>query len=526
MKVLVSDKLAKEGVQALEKEPGIQVDVITNLTKEELIAKIGEYDALVVRSATKVTADVIEAGAKLKAIGRAGVGIDNIDVKAATKKGIIVLNAPEGNTISTAEHTMAMIMSLSRQTPQACGTLKNGVWDKNKFVGVELYNKTLGIIGLGRIGSEVAKRAAAFNMKVLGYDPFIAKERAEQLGIELAEVADIFKQADFITFHTPLNDDTRYIVNAETIKTMKTGVRIINCARGGIINEKDLYEAIKDGKVAGAALDVFEKEPDVENPLLELEQVVATPHLGASTKEAQVNVAVDVAEQILIALKGGPVKTAVNIPAVSPELLKVLQPYLELAEKLGRLHGQFADGRIEGVEVIYSGDIANQGTGPLTTTVLKGLFDVILNEQVNLVNAPFIAKERAINVSEVKTTAAQDFTNLITVNLKTDKGQLAIAGTIFGKNNIRIVQIDGYYIDLVPAPYLIFTRHEDKPGVIGHTGTILGQKGANIARMQVGRKDIGGEAIMILEIDHEIDRETLKEIGAMTGIHVAKFINL
>jgi len=526
MKILVSDKLAKEGVEALQKGPGIQVDVITNLTKEELIAKIGEYDALVVRSATKVTADVIEAGVKLKAIGRAGVGIDNIDVKAATKKGIIVLNAPEGNTISTAEHTMAMLMSLSRQTPQACATLKNKVWDKNKFVGVELYKKTLGIIGLGRIGAEVAKRAAAFNMKVLGYDPFIAQERAEKLGIELAEVSEIFQQADFITFHTPLNNDTRHIVNAETIKTMKTGVRIINCARGGIVDEKALYDAIVEGKVAGAALDVFEKEPDIENPLLQLEQVIATPHLGASTKEAQVNVAIDVAEQILIALADGPVKTAVNIPAISPELLKTIKPYLDLGEKLGRMHGQFADGRIEGIEIIYSGDIATQETGPITTTVLKGLFDVILNEQVNLVNAPFIAQERAIKVAEVKTTAAQDFTNLLTVNLKTDKGSLAIAGTIFGKNNIRIVQIDGYHIDLVPAPYLIFTRHEDRPGVIGHTGTILGAKGVNIARMQVGRKDVGGEAIMVLEIDHEVSKEVLKEIATMNGIKVAKFINL
>lgn len=526
MKILVSDKLAKEGVAALQTEPGIQVDVITNLTKEELIAQIGEYDALVVRSSTKVTAEVIEAGTKLKAIGRAGVGVDNIDVKAATKKGIIVLNAPEGNTISTAEHTMAMLMSLSRQTPQACTTLKNGVWDKNKFVGVELYNKTLGVIGLGRIGAEVAKRANAFNMKVLGYDPFIAQERAEKLGVQLAEVAEIFQKADFITFHTPLNDDTRYLVNAETIKTMKPGVRIINCARGGIVNEKDLYDAIVEGKVAGAALDVYEKEPDTENPLFQLDQVVVTPHLGASTKEAQVNVAIDVAEQILIALKGEPVKTAVNIPAISPELLKIVQPYLELAEKLGRLHGQFADGRIEGIEVIYSGDIANQATAPITTTVLKGIFDVILNEQVNLVNAPFIAQERAIKVAEVKTTAAQDFTNLITVNLKTDKGQLTVAGTIFGKNNMRIVEIDGYHIDLVPAPYLIFTRHEDKPGVIGHTGTVLGEKGVNIARMQVGRKDVGGEAIMILEIDHEVNKEVLKAIGAMEGIKVAKFINL
>lgn len=526
MKILVSDKLAKEGVEVLQKEQDITVDVITNLTPEELVAKIGEYDALVVRSSTQVTAEVIEAATNLKVIGRAGVGIDNIDVKAATKKGIIVLNAPEGNTISTAEHTMAMILSLTRKTPQACFTLKNRVWDKNKFVGVELYNKTLGVIGLGRVGAAVAKRAAAFEMKVMGYDPFINQERAEALGIELAEVEEIFRKADFITFHTPLNDQTRNLVNKETLALMKPGVRLVNCARGGIINEQDLYTAIQEGKVAGAALDVFEKEPATDNPILHLDEVVVTPHLGASTKEAQVNVARDVAEQIIIALKGGPVKTAVNIPAVSPELLAVLKPYLELTEKLGLLQGQFVDGRIEEIEVVYSGDIAKQNVGPLTTTILKGLLDTILNEQVNLVNAPFIAKERAIKVKEVKTTAAQDFTNLITVNLKTNKGDLAVAGTVFGKNNVRIVQIDGYQIDLTPAPYLIFTRHADKPGVVGHAGNILGQKGANIARMQVGRQDIGGEAIMFLEIDHPVDKETLQEIGAKEGVQTVKLINL
>jgi len=526
MKILVSDKLAKEGVDVLQGEPGITVDVITNLTPEELVAKIGEYDALVVRSSTQVTAEVIEAATNLKVIGRAGVGIDNIDVKAATKKGIIVLNAPEGNTISTAEHTMAMILSLTRKTPQACFTLKNNVWDKNKFVGVELYNKTIGVIGLGRVGAAVAKRALAFDMKVMGYDPFINAERAEALGIQLAEIEEIFQKADFITFHTPLNDKTRNLVNKETIATMKPGVRLINCARGGIINEKDLYEAIKEGKVAGAALDVFEKEPATDNPILHLDQVVVTPHLGASTKEAQVNVAKDVAEQIIIALKGGPVKTAVNIPAISPELLVVLKPYLELAEKLGRLQGQFAAGRIEEIEITYSGDITKQEVGPLTTTVLKGVFDAILNEQVNLVNAPFIAKERAIKVKEAKTTTAQDFTNLITVNLKTDTNNLTVAGTVFGKNNVRIVRIDGYHIDLAPAPYLIFTRHADKPGVVGHAGNILGQKGVNIARMQVGRQDEGGEAIMFLEVDHQVDKATLEELGAKDGIQVVKLINL
>lgn len=526
MKILVSDKLAKEGLEVLQKEAGITVEMITDLTPEQLIAKIGEYDALVVRSSTQVTAEVIEAGTKLKAIGRAGVGIDNIDVKAATKKGIIVLNAPEGNTISTAEHTMAMILSLARKTPQACFTLKNGVWDKNKFVGAELYNKTLGVVGLGRVGAAVAKRALAFEMKVLGYDPFINKERASAMGVELAEVEDIFRQADFITFHTPLNDATRNLVNKDSIALMKPGVRLINCARGGIINEEDLVQAIEEGKVAGAALDVFCKEPCKDHPVLRLDQVVVTPHLGASTKEAQINVAKDVAEQVIVALKGGPVKTAVNIPAVSPELLLVLKPFLELAEKLGRLQGQLANGRIEEIEIVYSGDISKQNVGPLTTTVLKGIFDVILNEQVNLVNAPFIAQERAIKVSEAKTTSTQDFTNLLTVNLKTDKGQLAVAGTVFGKNNLRIVQIDGYQIDLVPAPYLIFTRHEDRPGMVGHAGNILGAKGVNIARMQVGRQDEGGEAIMLLEVDTQVAKDILQEIGAKDGIKVIKLINL
>ncbi|MGM9572653.1 MAG: phosphoglycerate dehydrogenase [bacterium] len=526
MKVLVSDKLAKEGVAALQQNPNVTVDVITDLTPEQLKEKIKEYDALVVRSATKVTAEIIEAADKLKAIGRAGVGIDNIDVKAATKKGIIVLNAPAGNTISTAEHTMAMLMSLSRKTPIACASLKSGKWEKSKFVGVELYNKTIGIIGLGRIGSQVAKRCLAFGMKVMGYDPFMKKENAEKMGITLAEIKEIFAEADFLTFHTPLSEQTKYLVNKDTLALMKPGVRILNCARGGIIKEEDLLAAIKEGKVAGAALDVFEKEPAVGNPLLELDEVIATPHLGASTKEAQVNVAVDVAKQILIALTGGPVATAVNIPAVSPDLLAALKPYLELGEKLGRLQGQFIDGRIEEVEITYSGEVTNQDIAPLTTVILKGIFDEILTEQVNLVNAPFIAKERGINVKEAKSNENKDFTNLINVTLKTDKGSCAVAGTVFGTHNVRIVKINDYHIDLLPAPYLLFTQHTDKPGMVAHVSNVLAQNEVNIARMQVGRQDAGGEAIMLLEIDHVLAPEALEQIKAKDGVAAAKIITL
>ncbi|MCX6691235.1 MAG: phosphoglycerate dehydrogenase, partial [Methanoregula sp.] len=418
-KVLVSDPLAEEGLEILRK--ACDVDVKTGLKEDELCGIIGDYDALLVRSGTDVNAKVIEAGKRLKFIGRAGVGVDNIDVEAATRKGIIVTNAPEGNTLAATEHTMAMMQALARNIPQANASLKKKEWKRSKFMGVELNEKTLGIVGFGRIGREVAKRANAMDMKCVAYDPFITKERAAQLGVEMMSLAELFKVADVITVHTPLIAETKHVINAKSIATMKDGVRIINCARGGIIDEKALYDAVKSGKVAGAALDVFEDEPPTESPLLTLDQVIVTPHLGASTVEAQLNVAVSVARQCVEVLKGGSAKYVVNAPMVPPEHAEVLQPFAQLAEKMGRFVTQIAGGRIASVECIYGGELSAYAGSMkfITRLALKGLLYPILQQPVNIVNADFIAKERGIAVSETVTQESSGFKNLITIRIKT-----------------------------------------------------------------------------------------------------------
>jgi len=516
LKVIVTDPISEEGVKRLKKEA--TVEVATNLSESELVEQIKDYDALIVRSGTQVTRKVINAATKLKVIGRAGVGVDNIDVDAATEKGIIVINAPEGNTISAAEHTIAMMLALSRNIPQANASLKRGEWNRSKFVGVEVNNKTLGIIGLGRVGTEVVKRAQGLGMQVLAYDPFISAERAEELGIQLADIDEILKKSDYITIHTPLNKDTRHLISEEQFKKMKDGARIINCARGGIIEEDVLARAIKSGKVAGAALDVFENEPPKDSPLLHLDNVIVTPHLGASTREAQVNVAVTAAEGVLEALKGGPVRNAVNMPSIKPETLAVIKPYLMLAEKLGSLCIQLIEGRIDAVEVSYSGDVASIDTGPLTIAVLKGILNRMLSEPVNFVNAPVIAKSRGVKVVESKIGATEDFADLITVTVKTPKGEKSVAGTLFGKKDARIVRIDRYHVDAVPSGHMLVSAHFDKPGIIGRVGTILGENDINIAGMQVGREKIRGKAVMVLNVDSAVPDKILKQIEKIDGI--------
>jgi len=522
-KILVSDPVAKAGVEILQKV--YPVDSRQKLTPEELIAIIPEYDALVVRSETKVTKEVIAAAKNLKVIGRAGVGVDNIDVEAATQRGIIVLNAPEGNTIAATEHTMAMMMALARNVPQAYSSLQNGLWERSKFTGVEVRGKTLGILGLGRIGSGVAKRALAMEMKVVVYDPFIRAEQAEALGVEIADLDEIFAQADFITLHLPLTADTRKLLNKTAFAKMKKGVRIINVARGGVIDEADLAAAIEEGIVAGAAIDVFEKEPvDPNNPLLKSPKVIATPHLGASTAEAQVGVAVDVAHGVLAALRGEPVTTAVNMAPIPAHVMEVIRPFFNLAERMGCLSATLANGRIQSIDVEFAGNISEVDTKMLTVAVIKGALSPFLQESVNYVNAPGLAKSRGIKIKEVKIKETDNFANLLKVRVVTDKDYCCVKGTLFGKEG-RIVMINDYRVDFVPQGWLMIGPHIDRPGIIGKVGTFLGASGINIASMQVGRSEKAGNQMMVLSVESAIPQAVLEQLKSVDGILGATMVN-
>lgn len=525
MKILVADPVSEQGVSLLQKE--FNVDIKLRLTPEALISVIGEYDALVVRSETKVTAAVIAAADRLKVIGRAGVGVDNIDVEAATKKGIIVLNAPEGNTMAATEHTIAMMLSLARNIPQAHASMKAGKWERSKFMGVEMRGKTLGVFGLGRIGAGVAKRAVAMEMNVMAYDPYISDHQAKTLGVELAEIDDILAAADFVTLHLPLTAETRNLFNADRLSKMKAGARLVNCARGGLIDETALSEALKSGKIAGAAIDVFGKEPvEANNPLLTSDNVVLTPHLGASTAEAQVGVAVDVAVGIIAALKGEPVATAVNMAPIPKHVLDIIRPYLALAEKMGCLAVHLAEGRISRLQVEYNGEISEIDAKMLTTAVVKGVLNPILQEHVNFVNAPGIAKMRGLKVTEIRSKDAAHFANLITVRAATDKGETMVAGTLFGKEEGRIVIIDGYRVDVEPKGWLLIGPHIDKPGIIGKVGTALGDNNINIVSMQVGRTATPGSSIMVMTVEQDIPTPVMLKIKAVDGILDAKLVNL
>ncbi len=526
MKVLITDPISDEGIKILKAETGVQVDVETKLTKEQLLEKIKGYDALIIRSETQVTKEVIGAADSLKIIGRAGVGIDNVDVPAATAKGIIVANAPEGNTIAACEHTIAMMFAMSRNIPQANASLKNGKWERSKFMGVEVLGKTLGVIGMGRIGGEVTKRARCMGMEVLAQDPFTTPERARDLGAKLTTREDIYQKADYITVHTPLIPETRHMISTPQFAMMKKGVRIINCARGGIIDEAALLEALKSGKVAGAALDVFEKEPPVGSPLLEQPNVIVTPHLGASTKEAQISVAVIIAEQVLNAFKGLPVTTALNIPIMKPEVMEKIKPFLPLAESLGKFAAQTVEGRIQEVDMTYSGDITQKDVSLVTIAAVKGLLDVKKGELVNYVNAKAVAKDYGIKVVEAKSGEVGDYTNLITITIKTDTMQRRVRGTIFGNKDPRIVGIDEYRIEAIPAGYMIVTMHKDRPGVIGNVGSILGKNDINIAGMAVGRENVRGEAIMILNVDDAVPQPVLKEMIEKAELYDAFYVKL
>jgi len=476
-----------------------------------------------VRSATKINKYVLSNAAKLRVIGRAGAGVDNIDLEEATKKGILVVNAPEGNTISATEYTLAMMLSLARNIPRAVAQLKSGVWNKKALLGTELRDKTLGIIGLGRIGSAVAKRAQALEMHVVAYDPFITENRAAELGVELLSLDDLLAKADFITIHTPKTRETEGLLNAGAFAKMKDGVRIINCARGGIVDENALYEALRAGKVAGAALDVFAREPLTESPLFELDNVIVTPHIGASTVEAQINVAADVAREVLNALRGRLVKNTVNVPAIKPGMLSQLRPYISLAEKLGCLQSQMVTGRAKKLQIKYSGEVFRE-TGPITTAVIKGFLDPILQENVNFVNAPVLARERGIKVEQTITDKENGYSNLITVAVVADSQQHSVSGSLF-QGEPRIVNINGYRIDAVPEGHMLVIPHIDKPGMIGRVGTILGENDINISGMQNSRKMVGDINLMVISVDSAVPAAVLKKIAETKDIIEVKMIN-
>ncbi len=525
-KVLVSDSVDQAGIDILSQVA--QVDVKTGLSPEGLVQIIPEYDALMIRSGTQVTKAVIEAGTHLKIIGRAGVGVDNVDVAAATRQGIVVVNSPEGNTIAAAEHALALMLSLSRYVPDANQSVKSGQWNRKQFIGAEIYKKTLGLVGLGKIGSHVAAAAKAMGMKLLAYDPYISTERAEQIGCRLVELDVLFREADYITLHVPKTPETTNLINAEALAKMKPTTRIINCARGGLIDESAITEALESGRIAGAALDVFANEPlESESPLRALgKNAILTPHLGASTAEAQVNVAVDVAEQIRDVLLGLPARSAVNIPGLYPEALDKLRPYLELAETLGNLVGQLAGGRVDSLTVRLQGDLADRESKPIVIAALKGLLSPALRERVNYVNASIEAKERGIRVVETRDASVRDYTDSLHLEAKGSLGEHTVTGALLGDGEIRITNVDDFPINVPPIQHMLFTRHRDMPGIIGKIGSLLGSFNVNIASMQVGRKIVRGDAVMVLSLDDPLPEGILNEIMKVPGIRDAYTVTL
>ena len=527
MKILVSDPIAERGVEILRASPGADVVVKTGLDAEELKKEIADADALVIRSGTQVTREVIEAASKLRVIGRAGVGVDNVDLPAATERGVVVMNTPGGNTISTAEHTFSLMLALARRIPEADASMKAGRWDRKTLKGVELNGKVLGIIGLGRVGTEVAKRARAFGMAVLGYDPLLSPRRAQEMDVEPASLDAIWERADFITMHTPLNDETRSLIRAETLQRMKKGVRIVNCARGGIVNEDDLADAIRAGKVAGAAIDVYPKEPPEETPLRGLDRVILTPHLGASTVEAQENVGIEIAEQVVEALTTGTLRNSVNMPSVDAQTLQVLQPYLSLGAKIGALLGQLGARSVSRIEVCYAGRIADLTVDPATRAILAAFLRPSAGEEVNVVNAPLVASHMGIEVQETRSTTARESPDSIRVAASGEGWEASAEGTFFGSPaNPRIVRINEYPVEAVPEGTLLVAFNRDRPGLVGFLGSVMGRHGVNIAQMTFGRREAGGDAISVLNLDTAPGAEALAEIRANEHIEEAFLVRL
>jgi D-3-phosphoglycerate dehydrogenase len=520
MKILVADPIAEEGIQSLRSYA--QVDVKTKLDPQQLKAIIGDYDALIVRSQTQVKAEVIELGKKLKVIGRAGVGTDNIDVDAATRNGIVVVNAPTGNTVAAAEHTIALMLALARNVPQANSRLKSGKWQRETMVGTELRNKILGIIGLGNVGSEVAKRAQAFEMRVVAHDPFISKDYASNLKVDLVSLDQLLREADFITLHVPLTAATKKLVGSKELAKLKPTARIINCARGGLIDEEAIVKAIKTGKIAGAAFDVFDKEPVSDSPLFTEDKIIVTPHLGASTIEAQTGIAQDIAEEVLAVLQGRFSKYAVNAPHIAPELA----PFMRVAATIGNLASQLMEGQINSTHIKYSGGVSNYDCNPIKTALISGLLQQTSEERINLVNVGFITAQRGLKISEEKEATCQNYSNLLTLEVNTNVGTTAISGTV-RDSELHIVQVNDFWMDIVPTGgYFLFCDHLDRPGLVGTIGNITGKADINISSMHLSRLQPRGKALMILALDEPLGEEQLQEILALPGIYSAKAVKL
>jgi D-3-phosphoglycerate dehydrogenase len=524
MKVLVAETIGKEGLDIIA--PYAEVDVRTGLTPAQLIAIIGDYEGLVVRSQTKVTAEVIRAGKKLIVIGRAGVGVDNIDVDEASQKAIVVVNAPTGNTVSAAEHTIGLMFSLARNIPQACASLKSGKWRRNDFMGIELRNKVLGLIGMGNVGSEVARRARGLQMTVIGYDPGVSPDYARKMQIEPVTLDEVLKQADFVSLHVPLNDSTRGIIGAREISLMKPTASLINAARGGLIDEAALVKAVHDKKLNGAAIDVFEEEPITSSILFAEERITVTPHLGASTVEAQALAARDVAEQIVAVLKGQPARYAVNAPFIPAETLAVVTPFVKAVATAGRLVGQLAEGQISTVKIKYEGEIANYETNVLKAAVLGGLLSRVSEERINLVNANLMAARRGLQVLEEKVTECENYASLITIDVTTTNGPIVVAATVM-RGDTHIVRVGEFWIDVVPTGgYFLFSDHLDRPGLIGAVGKITGDSNINISYLHLGRLKARGEALMVLALDEALPEKQQREILALPDVHTVKLVRI
>ena len=526
MQVLIADRV-DPGCQAiLEENPGVVAHEKTGLSPAELLQVIGDYEGLIVRGSTKVTEELIGAAQRLRVIGRAGTGVDNIDVEAATRRGIVVTNTPGGNSVSAAELAFGMLLSVARNIPQATASLKAGEWQRRAYTGVELAGKTLGVIGLGKIGREVAQRGTAFRMKVLGHDPYVAEEVALSFGAQLSSLEEVLAGADFVTVHLPLTAQTEHCISDEQLSQCKDGVLLINCARGGIIDEAAVLRALESGKVAAAAFDVFEQEPPKDSALVDHERVICTPHLGASTREAQANVALQVAEQVGEFLTARVIRNAVNVPSVEPEIYQKLRPFLVLAERLGSIHAQLNEGQLERITIEYLGDVTSHPTSPLTAAVLKGIMAAISDEPVNFVNAPVYARERGITVDERRSSESADFASLMTVTYHTGASSRVLSGTLFGRSDPRLVRLDGYYFDAVPEGHMLFYENTDIPGVIGKVGTIMGSHQVNIAQMTCGRHAVGSRALTILNVDSAIPEAVLSVLRSEAYVAWAKPVSL
>ena len=521
MRIVVTDHLAQRGIDVLRQTPGFDVEVRNDLTPTALRECCRPADGLIVRSATRVTAELLSSAPRLKVVGRAGVGVDNVDLEAATARGVVVMNTPGGNTISAAEHTLSLLLGLAKNIPQASASMKEGKWEKGRFLSTELSGKVLGVIGLGRIGSEVVRRAKAFDMRILVHDPYVSSDRAQTLGVELVELPDLYRQADFLTIHVPGTEATKNLICRDTIAQMKDGVRIVNCARGGIINEVDLCEALRSSKVAGAALDVFAKEPMTDSPLFGLPNFISTPHLAASSEEAQEAVAAEIVQQVIDYLQKGLIRNAINAPSIPVEILRKLQPYLALGEKLGRLGSQLAEGRLAEIRLSFQGDIAAFDCAPLTAAIVQGVL-APMHDHVNMVNALPLAKTRGVRVVESKSSELTDFASLISVSLVTDRHRSEVSGTLFHHRDPRLVEIDGFRVEAVLDGLLLIYSNMDVPGIIGRIGTMLGQHGVNIAGMQLGRQERGGRAVAVVNVDDVIPGPVLDEIRRIPNIVYAK----